>query len=564
MSKTKFCMLKVCSLICTVLIIVSAISEGYSAYATTEISRPKNVKVAFISTGVKIKWSKVKSAKGYYIYRKKSTSSKFTRIAKITKNTKLTYTDKKAQSGNYYIYAVKAYKGKNTSSYKKTSKKYYIKAPEISGLKNDYESVTVKWRKVKGVKGYCLYRKTGNGSWKKIATMKGDSKVKYIDKKVANGRKYTYSLKAYKSGKASVRGVSKQLKFKRTSIKLSLNKTKLNLHYGKSYNLVAALSIKDVSVKWKSDNSNIATVNSKGKVTAVSEGKTKITAYFVYNQKQYKNVCDITVTENEYSIGQTVNLDGKLTFKIESVKAHNSCVSASTSLGRDNLIIAYSYKNISCGQSLKIGSSNFTISDEQGVAGSFIDDCMHCISPDACSVGMSENKAVAVGVLSGKGNNCYLRLTVNVSDYGKVTAKFKLKIDRNDAEFLNDENALAVMGATVNAVKKKIKNQSTFKLISAVYNCNDSFKIGDKNITTSSCTLGYSYLSADGKAVTKYVKAWRSYIKHTHNDCENYFVKGGYLVVMQQNGMPLIFNGEIPTDSVIKAGSTFTVLDFAY
>ena len=43
-----------------------------------------------------------------------------------------------------------------------------------------------------------VYRKTGSGSWKKIATVKGGTKTTYTDKKATkNGTTYQYRVKAY-------------------------------------------------------------------------------------------------------------------------------------------------------------------------------------------------------------------------------------------------------------------------------------------------------------------------------------------------------------------------------
>jgi hypothetical protein len=62
------------------------------------------------------------------------------------------------------------------------------------------KSVVLKWSAVKNATGYRIYRKTANGSWKKIATT---SKRSYTDKSLKKGT-YSYRVQAYsKSAKGS-------------------------------------------------------------------------------------------------------------------------------------------------------------------------------------------------------------------------------------------------------------------------------------------------------------------------------------------------------------------------
>lgn len=78
-----------------------------------------------------------------------------------------------------------------------------LKAPKLSKVTRVDKSVKFTWKKSKGAAGYYVYRKAGNGSWKKIKSIKGASKTSYIDKKVKNGTTYYYTVKAYKGKKVS-------------------------------------------------------------------------------------------------------------------------------------------------------------------------------------------------------------------------------------------------------------------------------------------------------------------------------------------------------------------------
>lgn len=74
-----------------------------------------------------------------------------------------------------------------------------VKAIKITSVKaKSKTSVTIKWKKVSGVKGYVIYQKKSGGSYKKIATVKGGSKVSYTKKSLKSGTKYYYKIKTYK------------------------------------------------------------------------------------------------------------------------------------------------------------------------------------------------------------------------------------------------------------------------------------------------------------------------------------------------------------------------------
>lgn len=77
-----------------------------------------------------------------------------------------------------------------------------VPAPKLKSVKNTEKGIAVSWKKVTGATNYIIYRKKGNGSYKKIATV-SFKKTGYVDKKALQGRKYTYSIKTVKSKKKS-------------------------------------------------------------------------------------------------------------------------------------------------------------------------------------------------------------------------------------------------------------------------------------------------------------------------------------------------------------------------
>ena len=173
-------------------------------------SKPKLKKIENTSSGVKITWSKVTGADKYYIYRKTSGGS----YSKIGTTTKTYYTDKKAKSGKKYYYIVKAVNeaGSSDSSSSKSIK--YLADPTLKTPKSTKKGITLNCSKVTGAQGYVIYYKTGSGNYKKLTTVKGNSKVKYTHTKAKKGKTYTYKVKAYYSKTYSAYSNAKKIKDK--------------------------------------------------------------------------------------------------------------------------------------------------------------------------------------------------------------------------------------------------------------------------------------------------------------------------------------------------------------
>ena len=159
-------------------------------------SKPKLSKIENTTSGVKITWGKVSGADKYDVYRKTGSKGKYSKIGTTSKTY---YTDKKASSGKKYYYYVKAVNEAGSSSASSSLSKYYLADTTLSTPKSTKSGITLKWKKITGADGYMVYRKTGSGSYSKIATVKGNSKVTYTDKSAKKGKKYTYKIKAYKS-----------------------------------------------------------------------------------------------------------------------------------------------------------------------------------------------------------------------------------------------------------------------------------------------------------------------------------------------------------------------------
>lgn len=158
-------------------------------------AKPKLKSIENTQYGVLTKWGKVKGADKYRVYRKTSKSG--WKCIATTSNTY--YTDKTAKSGTKYYYAVKSRNEAGNSSLSSSLSKYYLADPTLKTPSSSTKGIALKWTKVTGAEGYMIYRKTGSGTYKRIATEKGVSNLSYRDTTAVKGKKYTYKVKAYKS-----------------------------------------------------------------------------------------------------------------------------------------------------------------------------------------------------------------------------------------------------------------------------------------------------------------------------------------------------------------------------
>lgn len=117
---------------------------------------------------------------------------------------------------------------------------------------------------------------------KTVTWKSSNTKVATVDSK----GKVTAKVKGTATITASVKG-AKEVKVKLTvtapvaASSVKLNKTSFTLNKGKSYTLTPTVSPSNTTnktIKWKSSNTKIAAVDSKGKITAIGSGTAKITA----------------------------------------------------------------------------------------------------------------------------------------------------------------------------------------------------------------------------------------------------------------------------------------------
>ena len=82
--------------------------------------------------------------------------------------------------------------GRELSRIKKTVKKLSLDTPTLKSISAVYGKITLKWAAVDKAQKYRVFRKTGSGSWTRVADT---TNLSYVDKSVKPGTKYTYTVR---------------------------------------------------------------------------------------------------------------------------------------------------------------------------------------------------------------------------------------------------------------------------------------------------------------------------------------------------------------------------------
>ncbi len=203
---------------------------AYQAGGTTLKSNEKSVfylknpalgKASASKNCINLSWTPVTGAEGYIIYRK-SGSSAYVEIKRLTGQSADSYIDTGLAAKTTYVYTVRAYTGSVISGYDESgltattpaaATTVTPKKPSLKSAAITTSGVKLTWKKAGNAKGYYVYRKTGNGKYSKIATLKSAGKVTYTDKKAKNGKTYTYVVKSYNGKKTSTNSNTKKIKY---------------------------------------------------------------------------------------------------------------------------------------------------------------------------------------------------------------------------------------------------------------------------------------------------------------------------------------------------------------
>ena len=179
-------------------------SNGNSFYP---IDPPQNRKAEKVdNTTIKLSWTPVSKNASYKIYRFISENNDYSLITTVDA---AEYTDYNLPENTKYYYKIcvcyEGIEGKEIEGVLSSSVEGDLTAPvRITAKAAGYNTIKLTWKKVSGITGYYVYRKTSeNGTYKRIATLKNVSS--YMDKKAVGGNSYYYKVKAYrKSGSKKI------------------------------------------------------------------------------------------------------------------------------------------------------------------------------------------------------------------------------------------------------------------------------------------------------------------------------------------------------------------------
>ena len=176
----------------------SAFMTGYntSGKALRFLYTPQITKLETSDVGIKLTWNNAYTGVKYRVYFKNS-SGKWQNLGDVSGSSVNCYC---YGSGGKFTYTVRAVSsdGKQFLSGYNTSGKgmKWVSTPQISSLYNTPGGVQLSWNKPTGTEKFRIYRKTGNGSWQKLADTTATS---FKDSSARNGVTYSYTVRCISS-----------------------------------------------------------------------------------------------------------------------------------------------------------------------------------------------------------------------------------------------------------------------------------------------------------------------------------------------------------------------------
>ncbi len=181
-----------------------------------------------------------------------------------------------------------------------------------------YNSISIKWEKIEGAKGYTIYRSTNGKKWKLIKTITNSNTTTYKNISLSTNTKYYYKVRPYKLNKR------KKVYGKYSNVISST--PRLNNTTTKGYNsyyLYARVSWNKISgasgyYVYRSD-----TINGKYKKIATTtkinyyDSKAKEGITYYYKILPYRKVGGRRVTGNYSNVSSSMRLSDYINFSLE-------------------------------------------------------------------------------------------------------------------------------------------------------------------------------------------------------------------------------------------------------
>lgn len=165
-----------------------------------------NAKIQFVrsrtSKYLEVKWSKVKNAYAYELYRSTKKERGYTKVKTLKGADNTIYIDKIGTPGKLYYYKIRVRNKVNgvqgTSGSSSAKSRRTLKRAVISSVKrNSAARLKLSWNKVDRAAQYVIQRSTKkNGTFKTIAVVKNGAKTTYTDKGLKAKKNYYYRVQA--------------------------------------------------------------------------------------------------------------------------------------------------------------------------------------------------------------------------------------------------------------------------------------------------------------------------------------------------------------------------------
>lgn len=165
----------------------------------SKVSTPTVAKDSYKS--VKVSWKKASNVDGYQIYRSKSKSTGYTKLATTSSTSKVV----SANVGQGYYYKVRAYKKQNGKTYYgsfSSPKGYrnYMSKPSFSVSSPSKKKAKATWKKVSGASGYYVQFASNSSFTKSLKKVKvNSSKLSATISGVSSGKYQYVRVSCYKT-----------------------------------------------------------------------------------------------------------------------------------------------------------------------------------------------------------------------------------------------------------------------------------------------------------------------------------------------------------------------------
>ena len=173
---------------------------------------------------------------------------------------------------------------------------------------------------------------------------------------------------------------------------INLSHSSLSLLVGESQTLTVSVKPSGTAVSWSSSNTNVATIDRNGRITAVSSGSATITAEMFYGGRNYTATCRVTVTKASLGISveaynTTMNVGDTQTLRVITTEPNFESLVATSS----NTSVATVDRNSGVVTAVGAGTTTITITISKTVNGRTIsgsDSCTISVKRPTYTFGM--------------------------------------------------------------------------------------------------------------------------------------------------------------------------------